>query len=181
MSEGKRHCHGNAAKKIEQWCALTVLLGGGGGVGFEHALEVALVGKAQVVGDVAEAVLVAQALTGLLDAAIELVGMGSPACAGLEQAHKVKAAEVQALRHLGNAQFQEIRVLQQAVDVGLVWADRAVVLPIRRGQLRQQVLPMLLLFAGGAIAAQQVVEGTKILVNPCIAPHASGLQYRNGL
>ena len=85
---------------LKKSALLLVLLGRGGGMGFEYALEMALVGKAQIVGKVGDGGACAQAYTRFFDARIHLVGMGRPACEGAKPVHEMVAAHVQVLRHL---------------------------------------------------------------------------------
>lgn len=61
---------------LKKSALLLVLLGCGSGMGFEHTLEMALVGKAQIVGKVGDGASCAQTQAGLLYAQIDLVGMG---------------------------------------------------------------------------------------------------------
>ena len=93
--------------------ALLVLFGRGGGVRFEHALKMALVGKAQIVGKVGDGSACAQVFTRFFDARIHLVGMGRPAGEGAKPVHEMVAAHVQVLRHLCDRPVQKIRMAQQ--------------------------------------------------------------------
>ena len=97
---------------IEEKCGLLVLLGRGGGVGFEHALKMALVGKAQVVGKVGDGCPCAQAFTRFFNARIHLVGMGRPAGEGAKPVHEMVAAHVQVLRHLRDRPVQKVGMEQ---------------------------------------------------------------------
>ena len=60
---------------LKKSALLLVLLGRGSGMGFEYALEMALVGKAQIVGKVGDGASGAQTQTCLLYARVDLVGM----------------------------------------------------------------------------------------------------------
>ena len=97
---------------IEEKCGLLVLLGRGGSVGFEHALKMTLVGKAQIVGKVGDGSACAQACTRFFDARIHLVGMSRPACEGAKPVHEMVAAHVQMLRHLCDRPVQKIGMVQ---------------------------------------------------------------------
>ena len=61
---------------LKKSALLLVLFGRGSGMGFEYALEMALVGKAQIVGKVGDGASCTQTQTCLLYAQIDLVGMG---------------------------------------------------------------------------------------------------------
>ena len=61
---------------LKKSALLLVLLGRGRSVGFEYALEMALVGKAQIVGKVGDGASCAQTQTCLLYAQVDLIGMG---------------------------------------------------------------------------------------------------------
>ena len=96
--------------------ALLVLFGRGGGVRFEHALKMALVGKAQIMGNVGDGIASAQTLPRLAYAHIHLISMRRPASVRLKPTHKVIAAHVHLPGHLRHIPVQKIGVLQQGAQ-----------------------------------------------------------------